>query len=296
MRHPALHGNFEPLSEEAARAYRGVVLAALEEDAAANDATTHATIGPEVQAEARLMFRARGVLAGLRIAALAMRLSDARVRTEPAAADGSLVEAAMPVARIWGAARSMLAAERVALNFLGRLSGVATTTRAYVDAVAGCPVRICDTRKTTPGLRALERYAVRAGGGYNHRFDLSAAVLIKDNHIAALGSIAEAVRRARSGVRDGPIVEVECESIDDVREALEAGADAILLDNMELSTMRAAVLIAKGKAVIEASGGVTLETVRAIAQTGVEIISVGALTHGSAWTDVGLDFVPQRDG
>ena len=295
LRHPATSGAFEPLTKESVEVHRGVVLAALEEDAAANDVTTHSTIGSDAEAEAVLVFRSRGVLAGLQVAALAMRLVDSRVVANQTVADGSAVEGGAAVARLSGPARAMLSAERVALNFLGRLSGIATATRAYVDAVAGIPVRVCDTRKTTPGLRALERYAVRAGGGCNHRFDLSAAVLVKDNHIAAVGSVAEAVRRARAGSPAGTIVELECESVDAVRDAIAAGADAVLLDNMDLATMRAAVAVVKGRAVIEASGGVRLETIRAIAETGVEIISVGVLTHGAVWSDVALDFLPRPD-
>jgi nicotinate-nucleotide pyrophosphorylase (carboxylating) len=184
-----------------------------------------------------------------------------------------------------------LSAERVALNFMQRLSGIATLTARYVEAVAGTGVHILDTRKTTPLWRRLEKYAVRAGGGLNHRLDLSAAVLIKDNHLAAVeGDIALAVSRARAVAPSGIKVEVECDTLDQVREAIDAGADIILLDNMQLVTLRAAVKLVDGRAVTEASGGVTLDTVRSIAETGVDWISVGALTHSAPALDLALDF------
>jgi len=187
----------------------------------------------------------------------------------------------------------LLTAERVALNLLGRLSGIATLTRRYVDAVGELPARIADTRKTTPGFRMLERYAVRAGGGANHRLDLGSAVLVKDNHLAAVGSITQAVRRARAYVgQDDVVVEVECDALDQVREALDAGVDSVLLDNMDVESMLAAVVLAKGRAIVEASGGMSLERVRAVAQTGVDVISVGALTHSAPALDVALDFDP----
>ena len=292
MRHPALTQEpFTPLTASGALAFRGQIDAALNEDKARNDVTTAATIDPGVIAEARLVMRSAGVVAGLAIAGLAFTALDATVTFAPAVEDGESVGAGTCLASVRGRARSLLAAERVALNFLGRLCGIATLTHAYVEAVRGLPVRICDTRKTTPGLRALERYAVRAGGGYNHRFDLSDAVLIKDNHLAAARSVAAAVAAARAHA-GGATVEVECESTDDVRAAVDAGADAVLLDNMPLDRMRASVKVARGRADIEASGGVTLHTVRAIAETGVDVISVGALTHSAPSADVALDFMP----
>lgn len=271
--------------------FRALVESALDEDKARADVTTAATIDADALAHAVLVVRSAGVVAGLAIAGLAFRALDAAVAFAPAWGDGTAVAAGTTVASVRGRARSLLSAERVALNFFGRLSGIATLTRAYVDAVAGLPVRICDTRKTTPGLRALERYAVRAGGGYNHRFDLSDAVLVKDNHLATASSVAAAVAAARRHA-GGRAVEVECESPQDVRAAVEAGADAVLLDNMPLDRMRESVAIARGRAAIEASGGVTLATVRAIAETGVDVISVGALTHSAPSADVALDFDP----
>jgi nicotinate-nucleotide pyrophosphorylase (carboxylating) len=201
--------------------------------------------------------------------------------------DGDHVEAPAVVARLTGSERAILTAERVALNFLGRLSGIATLTRRYVDAVEGTGAAVLDTRKTTPGLRALEKAAVAAGGGRNHRFGLDDAVLIKDNHLRAAGSIAAAVTLVQAAT--GLPIEVECETLAQVGEALDAGVDAILLDNMTLEELRAAVALVEGRARLEASGGVTLETIRAIAETGVDEISVGALTHSAPSLDVSLE-------
>jgi len=290
VRHPASFAPFEPMTEADASHYRTLVLAALNEDAAASDVTTSAVVDADATATALARTRAEGVIAGLAIAALAMRLVDARIRTEFLTTDGCQVRAGSGAARFEGPARGILSAERVALNLVARLSGIATLTRKFVDAVHGLDVKILDTRKTTPGLRSLERYAVRAGGGFNHRFDLSAALLIKDNHLAVAGSVGKAVERARTQAGRDRIIEVECESLADVREALAAGADSVLLDNMAPAAMREAVALARGRAVVEASGGVDLRSVRGIAETGVELISVGALTHGSAWLDLGLDF------
>lgn len=281
---------FAPLSAKGALAFADIVSAALAEDAAGMDITSIATIDPVARARAQIASRANAVIAGLPIAALAFREVDAATAFDELTEDGRPV-AAGPIARVSGSARSLLAAERVALNFLGHLSGIASLTQRYVELVRDLPVRICDTRKTTPGLRALERYAVRAGGGYNHRFDLSDAVLIKDNHLAASGSVAQAIARARAATPAGTIVEVECESLRQVAEAVAAAADAILLDNMDLAHLREAVELAHGNAFLEASGGVTLGNVRAIALTGVDIISVGALTHSAPGADVALDFL-----
>jgi nicotinate-nucleotide pyrophosphorylase (carboxylating) len=202
------------------------------------------------------------------------------------------VQAGTPVIFVSGHARGLLSAERVALNFLQRLSGIATLTRRFVDAVEGTGARILDTRKTTPGWRRLEKYAVRAGGGVNHRWDLGSAVLIKDNHIAAVdGDIARAVGRAREIAPPRTRVEVECDNLDQVRAALDARPDVIMLDNMNLRSLREAVRLIDGRAVSEASGGVTLQTVRGIAGTGVDWISVGALTHSAPALDLGLDFL-----
>jgi nicotinate-nucleotide pyrophosphorylase (carboxylating) len=290
MRHPALEQDaFSPMTATQAASYAPLVAAALAEDGATNDVTSVATIDTGVQACGALALRSPAVVAGLRIAALTFSIVDPNVIVDLQSHDGEWV-GPRELASISGAARSLLAAERVALNLLGRMSGVATLTKAFVGRVEGLPVRICDTRKTTPGLRALERYAVRAGGGYNHRFNLCDAVLIKDNHLAAAGSVGNAVERARRHVAEGCIIEVECESLEQVADAVRAGADAILLDNMSLENLRRAVAEAHGHAVLEASGGVTLDNVRDIALTGVDVISVGALTHSARAADVALDF------
>ncbi len=275
--------------QQAAR-FGGLIAAALDEDGAGCDITSSATLAADSVASAEVVFRSGGVVAGMPVAALTFATVDPMIRFDPAAADGNAVPAGTVIATLLGPARSVLAAERVALNFLGRLSGIASLTRTFVDAVAGFPVRICDTRKTTPGLRALERYAVRAGGGFNHRFNLSDAVLIKDNHVAAVGSVAEAVAAARANAPAGLIVEIECDSLQQVQSAVAAGVDAVLLDNMPLEELRRAVAVARGRAAIEASGGITLDNVRAVAQAGVDIISVGALTHSPRSADIALDF------
>ncbi|MGA9836678.1 MAG: carboxylating nicotinate-nucleotide diphosphorylase [Gemmatimonadaceae bacterium] len=268
-----------------------IVRSALEEDGAFNDVTTIATVVMERRARASLVARQRGVIAGVPLAVEAFRLLDPRVSLRIDAEDGARVKAGDPVLFITGHARPILAAERVALNFLQRLSGIATLTARYVDAVAGTKARILDTRKTTPGWRALEKYAVRAGGGTNHRFDLASAVLIKDNHLAALdGDIALAVRRARETAAPGTRVEVECERTEQVEAAVRAGADIVMLDNMPPAALRDCVALVAGRAIIEASGGVTLITVREIAETGVDWISVGGLTHSAAALDLALDF------
>ncbi|HEV2878971.1 MAG TPA: carboxylating nicotinate-nucleotide diphosphorylase [Candidatus Eremiobacteraceae bacterium] len=291
MRHPALLAPaFSPLTKEQSEQFRTVVAAALAEDGASADVTSAATIQDGVVAVANMVFRRGGVVAGIPIAALAFSIVDPKIRFEAIVTDGDLVPPNAVLAKITGPARSVLAGERVALNFVGLLSGIATFTRAFVDAVRDFPVRICDTRKTTPGLRALERYAVRAGGGYNHRFNLSDALLIKDNHVLAVGSVDKAVAAARANAKGDLILEVECDSVEQVREAVKAGVDAVLLDNMTPQNIRAAVAIARGHAAIEASGGITLENVRDVAKTGVDVISVGALTHSAPTVDVALDF------
>ncbi|MBV8081535.1 MAG: carboxylating nicotinate-nucleotide diphosphorylase [Candidatus Eremiobacteraeota bacterium] len=279
-----------------AEEFTPLIRRALAEDAVDKDVTTLATIGERARVHADVRLRSAGVVAGLQIGGLAMKLVDERIVVEILANDGTRVDARTAVMRLDGPARGILSAERVALNFIGRLSGIATFTARFVDAVRGLPVRIADTRKTTPGMRALERYAVRAGGGFNHRFDLASAVLIKDNHLATGLTTGQAVLLARSIAAAGTIIEVECEDLAAVSQAVEAGADAVLLDNMPLEQMGEAVRIARGAAVIEASGGVTLENVRDVAATGVEIISTGALTHDAPWLDVGVDFaeVPER--
>jgi nicotinate-nucleotide pyrophosphorylase (carboxylating) len=234
--------------------------------------------------------RESGVICGVVLALDAFRLIDNKVAIRVDIEDGSRVSKDTSVLFVKGHARALLSAERVALNFLQRLSGIASLTARYVEAVKGTKAKILDTRKTTPGWRQLEKYAVRAGGGVNHRMDLSSAILIKDNHLAAVeGDISVAVRRARE-LAPNVKIEVECDRVSQVEEALAAGADIILLDNMSVETMRQCVALTAGRATLEASGGVNLSTVRAIAETGVDWISVGALTHSARSMDLALDF------
>ena len=263
---------------------------ALKEDLGrAGDITSAAIIPADARADAVIAARRPGVIAGLALAEAALRRMDAAVAFELALGDASRVEPGAIVARISGNARAILSAERVALNFLGHLSGIATLTRRYLDAVAHTRARIACTRKTTPGLRALEKYAVRCGGGMNHRFGLDDAMLVKDNHIAVSGGVTEAVRRAKAFAGHLVRIEVEVDTLDQLEEALAAGAEAILLDNMPPDMLRQAVAIAGGRAVLEASGGVTLDSVAAIAESGVDIISSGAITHSAPALDLGLD-------
>ena len=267
-----------------------VVRAALAEDLGrAGDLTSQACIDPDAGLNALFAARRSGVLAGLDCARLALLELDPGARFEALAADGDRLAPGAGIARVEANARALLAAERTALNLMGRLSGIATLTRAYVDAVAGTRARIVDTRKTTPGLRALEKYAVRCGGGVNHRFGLDDAILIKDNHVAACGSVGEAVRRARAFAGHLVKIEVEVDRLDQLEDALGQGPDVVMLDNFSLDDLRAAVAATAGRAVLEASGGVDLSTVRAIAETGVDVISVGALTHSAPVLDIGLD-------
>lgn len=269
-----------------------LVRAALAEDLGrAGDVTAQACIPAEARLSAVFATRKAGVVAGLACARLAIAELDPEARFEPLLADGSQVEAGDRLARVEANARALLSAERTGLNLLGRLSGIATLTRAYVHAVAGTRARIVDTRKTTPGLRALEKYAVRCGGGVNHRFGLDDAILIKDNHVAACGSVGEAVRRAKAFAGHLMKVEVEVDSLDQLDEALAHGPDVVMLDNFSLDDLGEAVRRAKGRAMLEASGGINLETVRAVAETGVDVISVGALTHSVGVLDIGLDAV-----
>lgn len=268
-----------------------VVAAALEEDDARHDITTAATVLSDRRARCRLVSRQAGVLAGLALSLEAFEQVDKTVTMRVEHEDGSRVSPQTPVMFLSGHARGLLSAERVALNFAQRLSGIATLTARYVDAIAGTGAHILDTRKTTPGWRRLEKYAVRCGGGLNHRINLSSSVLIKDNHLTAVdGDIALAVKRARAVGPMGIKIEVECDRLDQVRTAAEAGADVIMLDNMGLADMREAVKLVAGRAVTEASGGVTLDKVRSIAETGVNWISVGALTHSAPALDLALDF------
>jgi nicotinate-nucleotide pyrophosphorylase (carboxylating) len=268
-----------------------LVRSALQEDAAFNDLTTIATVVSNRRSRATLVARETAVVCGLPLALEAFRLLDAKATFRIEHEDGARVTAAQPVMFVTGHARGLLSAERVALNYMQRLSGIATITSEYVRAVKGTNAKILDTRKTTPGWRALEKYAVRAGGGTNHRMDLSTGVLIKDNHLAALdGDVSKAVARAREIAPKGVKIEVECDRIEQVQRAADAGADIILLDNMAPEMMAECVRIVAGRAILEASGGVTLATVRAIAESGVDWISVGALTHSAPSMDLALDF------
>ena len=264
-----------------------VVYAALAEDVGAGDVTTEATVDSDAVGSAELVLKEAGIVCGLAAAEAVFRALDPDVRFEALVEDGTPVERMTVVAVVSGPLRALLTGERVALNFLGRLSGIGTLTRSYVDTVAGTGVAILDTRKTTPGLRVLEKHAVACGGGKNHRFGLDDAVLVKDNHLAAVGSIRAAVERLRAAT-DLPI-EVECDTLDQVSEALAAEVDAILLDNMTPADLVAAVALTRGQARLEASGGITLETIRSIAETGVDEISIGALTHSARSLDVSLE-------
>lgn len=257
----------------------------------AGDITSAACIPANAESRARLTARRAGVIAGVDLALAAFRLVDRDIEARVVSADGARVEDGDAVMRIEGPARGILTAERVALNFLGRLSGVASLTALYVDAVAGTRAKIVCTRKTTPGLRAFEKYAVRCGGGANHRFGLGDAVMIKDNHIIAAGGVAEAMKAAKEAVGHMTAIEIEVDSLEQMEEALEHGARIILLDNMSIDDLRLAVTLNKGRAVLEASGGVTLDNVRAIAMTGVDVISSGAITHSAPSLDLGLDFL-----
>jgi nicotinate-nucleotide pyrophosphorylase (carboxylating) len=267
------------------------VAAALDEDlSAAGDITTDAIIPADATATAAIVARRAGVVAGLDLAEAAFKALDPDIRFTRIVADGGGVAAGGKIVTVSGKTRAILSAERTALNFLGRLSGIATLTAAYVKAVEGTGARIACTRKTTPGLRALEKYAVRAGGGTNHRFGLYDAVLVKDNHIAAAGGIAGALARLRSRAGHSVRIEVEVDTLDQLAEALKFPIDAVLLDNMDAATLREAVKLVAGRAVTEASGGVTLENVREIASTGVDVISAGALTHSPRNLDSSLEW------
>jgi nicotinate-nucleotide pyrophosphorylase (carboxylating) len=269
------------------------IKAALAEDLGlAGDITTEATIARTARAKGTIGARQPGIVAGLQLVETAFKTLDPDAIVEIAVPDGGEVAAGSAIARVSGNARALLSAERVAMNFLGHLSGVATLTRRYVDAIAGTRAHIVDTRKTTPGLRAFEKMAVRAGGGINHRFGLYDSMLIKDNHIVAAGGVGPALERARTRAGHTVKIEVEVTSLAELAEALKYAPDAVLLDNMPLERLVEAVKLVAGRATTEASGGVRLETVRKIAETGVDLISVGALTHSASSLDVGFDFEP----
>lgn len=267
------------------------VRAALIEDLGrAGDITTNATIGAEDRARVVIAARKHGHVSGLSFARIAFLTLDPEAVFETRIADGHACKPGEVIAAISARTRTLLSAERVALNFAGRLSGIATLTAAFAAEIAHTKAKIVDTRKTTPGWRAFEKYAVRCGGGANHRFGLDDAILIKDNHVAAAGGIAESIRRARAYSGHMVKLEIEVDSLSQLREALEAKADIVLLDNMSNDQLREAVAINAGRAILEASGNVTLKSVRGIAETGVDLISSGALTHSAPVLDIGLDF------
>lgn len=279
-----------PLSPRPRIIIEPLVKAALIEDLGlAGDVTSMAVIPADHRSTMIFAARQAGVVAGLDAAELAFQLVDPEITLNRKLDDGVAVLPGDIIATVSGPSRGILTGERTALNFLGHLSGIASTTAGLVAAVAGTTAAIACTRKTTPGLRALEKYAVRAGGGMNHRFALSDAVLIKDNHVAIAGGVAEAIRRARAGVGHMVKIEVEVDTLDQLREAMDIGVDAVLLDNMSPEQLREAVGIVAGRAITEASGGITPDTVAAVAASGVDLISVGWCTHSAPSLDIGLD-------
>jgi len=272
---------------------RDLIQRALDEDLGAGDLTSRAVVPEGSLATGVVISKADGVVAGVDVAAAVFAAVDRDLTVERRAADGDRVAPGDELLALRGDARAILAAERVALNLLGRLSGVATLTARYVAAIEGTGTRILDTRKTTPGMRALEKAAVVAGGGISHRFGLYDAILVKENHVRVAGGVGEAARCALAGAPDGVTVEIEVESLDELDEALAAGVGRVLLDNMDPAVLRTAVDRTAGRAELEASGGITLETVRAVAGTGVDFVSVGALTHSAPALDVSLLFDPE---
>jgi len=268
---------------------RDIVARALAEDIGPGDITTAATVAPDAECRAEIVAKAEGVIAGLGVARLVFGMLDPQIEFHEVVVDGGRVSEGMTVARVSGNTRALLAAERTALNFLQRMSGIASLTAEYVEAAEGTDARIIDTRKTAPGLRLLDKYAVRMGGGRNHRVGLFDGVLIKDNHLRAAGGVGEAVRRARKAAHHLVKIEVEVQTLEEVEEGVAAGADVILLDNMDLDNVSRAVDLVSGRCEIEVSGGVTLETVRALAECGVDYISAGALTHSAPALDLSLE-------
>lgn len=267
-----------------------VRFALLEDLGRAGDITTLATIPEQAQSVGLFQARENGVVAGMAFAIEAFHQVDNKVKFQAQLHDGDEVAPGQLIARVTGASRALLSGERVALNYMGRLSGIATLTSAYVEMVKHTKAKIADTRKTTPGLRAFEKYAVRCGGGMNHRFGLDDAVLIKDNHIVAAGGVLNALRAAKAAVGHLVKIEIEVDRLEQLEQVIAEGADVVLLDNMSLKQLRQAVQRVGGKMLCEASGGVNLTTVKAIAETGVDLISVGALTHSAKVLDIGLDF------
>lgn len=282
------------VAPEISEEIRRIIQRALEEDLGPGDVTSRWILPEELVLEGKIIVKADGVVAGLTVAGVVFAMVDDRVDFLPLCLDGQAVPAGTVIAEVKGPGIAILSAERTALNFLQRMSGIATTTRRYVDAVAGTRAVILDTRKTAPGLRVLDKWAVWLGGGQNHRFGLFDMVLIKDNHIAAAGGITRAVERVRQHNRAGLPVEVEVKTLEELEEALaiRPPLDRIMLDNMDMETMRRAVQMTAGRVPLEASGGISLETVRQIAETGVDYISVGALTHSVKALDISLEIEP----
>ena len=268
-----------------------IIDSALEEDLGPGDITTAALVDLSVKGEARLIAKEEIILAGIEIFSRVFSRLDPEIVVETKYRDGEAVSNGEDIGIVKGSMRGILSGERTALNFLQRLSGIATLTRKYVERTDSSKVRVIDTRKTTPGLRILEKYAVRRGGGFNHRFGLFDGILIKDNHIAVAGSIAKALARIKGRVPHTLRIEVEVEDIKGVEEAIGAGADAILLDNMSLKEMREAVSIAGGRVLLEASGGITLESIEEVSKTGIDLISVGAITHSARSVDISLEVI-----
>jgi nicotinate-nucleotide pyrophosphorylase (carboxylating) len=268
-----------------------IIDSALEEDLGPGDITTEALVDLSVKGEARLIAKEEIILAGIEVFSRVFSRLDPEIVVETKYRDGEAVSNGEDIGIVKGSMRGILSGERTALNFLQRLSGIATLTRKYVERTDSSKVRVIDTRKTTPGLRILEKYAVRRGGGFNHRFGLFDGILIKDNHIAVAGSIAKALARIKGRVPHTLRIEVEVEDIKGVEEAIGAGADAILLDNMPLKEMREAVSIAGGRVLVEASGGITLESIEEVSKTGIDLISVGAITHSARSVDISLEVI-----
>lgn len=272
-----------------------IIRRALREDIGYRDITTDSLVPSDHQSWGVFYFKQEGILAGLGVAGRVFEILDPEVVFQPLKEDGDLIREGEEVARVSGRTRSLLTGERTALNFMQRMSGIATQTYDLVDRIRHFPVTIVDTRKTTPGLRILEKYAVRIGGGQNHRFGLFDGVLIKDNHIKVAGGITQAVQAVRKNVPHLTRIEVEVETIDELREAMEAGADIVMLDNMDPEMMREAVKIAGGRVLLEASGGINRENLVEVAKTGVDLISIGALTHSAPALDISFDIIKARE-
>ncbi|NLW92774.1 MAG: carboxylating nicotinate-nucleotide diphosphorylase [Syntrophomonadaceae bacterium] len=268
-----------------------LIKSALAEDIGHGDMTTDSLVEPDIEASGVFLAKARGILAGIEVSQAVFAMLDPQVSFMIHKQDGETINPGDILARVEGRAASLLTGERLALNFVQRLSGIATKTRHYVDLIGDAPVRLVDTRKTTPGLRVLEKYAVTVGGGHNHRFGLYDGVMIKDNHILVAGGITPAVEKVRAKVPHTLKIEVEVDTLEQLQEALGAGADIILLDNMDLPTLKKAVKMTRGRALLEASGGINEKTIAAVARTGVDIISSGALTHSAVSLDISFDIV-----